>query len=214
MESYHESVSKIETLESRTAYCSSGRTIVAMRVLVSRRASQVHSSRQRRQNDLGHSVAAANRILQDLQVSTVLDRLRHFRTTPLDLISRHLQHLISVLGSCAKSTGAAADRLVAKMGRDQSELVLLFDRSLKEALHELESLLLVAESPASIDALEIEVEVAILEAGFEHVIDLGWVLGEQQAVVDSPHGPDWDLLALPFDGLRNLGGGSHVGEWR
>jgi hypothetical protein len=55
------------------------------------------------------------------------------------------------------------------MGRDQAEFILGFDGRLDEAMHELESLLLVTECSATVDALEVEVEVSVLEACFEHL---------------------------------------------
>jgi hypothetical protein len=55
------------------------------------------------------------------------------------------------------------------MRRDQAKFVLGFDGRLDEAMHELESLLLVTECSATADALEVEVEVSILEACFEHL---------------------------------------------
>jgi hypothetical protein len=94
------------------------------------------------------------------------------------------------------------------VGRDQSELVLGFDRRPEEAVHQLESLLLIAENPAAIDALEIEVEIAILKACVEHLVDFGGILREQHAIVDGLHWPDGNSVALPFDGPRWVDYGS------
>lgn len=95
------------------------------------------------------------------------------------------------------------------MGGDQTKLVLGLDRSIEEALHQLEGLLLVGKHAAAVDTLEVEVEVAILEASVDHAVNLTGILGEKEAVVDSLHRVDGHLLAHPFNGLRGVKDGSH-----
>lgn len=134
-------------------YGSRGWTIIPVRVFKPRCASQVHARRQCRQNDLSNSVAASDRVFQDPQVAIILDRLGYLGTSTLDLITGDLEHLVAIFGSSAESASAASNRLVAEMGGDETIFVLLLDWGIEEALHELESLLLVAKHAAAIDAL-------------------------------------------------------------
>lgn len=178
-----------------------------MSILKAGSTSEVHSGGKGRQDDLGDGVAATNGILQNTEIAIVLDGRGDLGATPLDLITRYLQHLVSIL--VTERTSARANRLIAKVGRDESELVLSLNGSLEEALHELESLLLVIEHAAAIDGLEVQVEVTVLETGIENLLNLSGVLGEEETVVHGLHGPDGDLFALPFHGLRHVGDGSH-----
>ena len=173
-----------------------------MRVLETRSTLKVHTSRKSREDDFGNGVAAANRILQDTQVTAVLDDIRDFWATPLDLITGHLQHLVSVLGASTESASAVANGLIAQVRRDEPILVLVLDGLLEKAVHELQRLLLIGEHSAAVDVLEVEVEVTFLETGIEHFLNLGGVLRKEESVVDGLHGPDRHLLALPFDSLR------------
>lgn len=95
-----------------TTYRGSGRTLVAVRVLEALGASETHSGRQSREDDLGDSVAAANGVLENAQITTVLDGSGDLGAVALDLVTRDLEHLISVLGA-SSDTSTAANRLVA-----------------------------------------------------------------------------------------------------
>lgn len=86
--------------------------LVAVRILKSSRPSQVEAGGQGAQNDLGHRVAAANGVFQDPKVAAVLDRRRDLGAVALNLVSRHLEHLVAVLGA-GRDAGAAADGLVS-----------------------------------------------------------------------------------------------------
>jgi hypothetical protein len=99
------------------------------------------------------------------------------------------------------------------VGGDETKLILSLDGSIKETLHQLEGLLLVSQHTTAIDALEVEVEVAILETGVDHAVNLTGILGEEQAVVDGLHVVDGDLLAHPLNGLRGVKDGSHGVLW-
>jgi hypothetical protein len=95
------------------------------------------------------------------------------------------------------------------VGGDETELVLGLDGGVEETLHQLERLLLVSKHATAVDALEVEVEVAFLEAGVDDTVDLTRVLGEEQPVVDGLHGVDGHLLAHPLNGLRGVEDGGH-----
>lgn len=94
--------------------------LVAVRVLEAPGTGEVQAGRQRRQNHLGDGVAAANGIFEDLQVAAVLDGRRDLGAVALDLVPRHLEHLVAVLGA-GSDAGAAAHGLVAALGGDWSE---------------------------------------------------------------------------------------------
>lgn len=83
-----------------------------MRVLEALGASEAHSGRQSRQDDLGDGVAAANGVLEDAQIAAVLDGSGDLGAVSLDLVTRDLEHLISVLGA-SSDTSTAANRLIA-----------------------------------------------------------------------------------------------------
>lgn len=217
--------------------------LVTVRVLKAPGTGEVQASRQRRQNHLGDGIAAANGVFEDLQVAAVLDGRRDLGAVALDLVPRHLEHLVAVLGA-GSDAGAAAHGLVAGLGRDWSEscvidcpglsrgraggaeghntpqmrgdeakLVLGLEGRGEEALHQLERLLVVGEHSAAVDALEVEVKVALLQAGVDHLVDLAGVLGEQEPVVDGLHGPHGHLLAHPVNGLRGVKDGSHDADF-
>lgn len=210
-----------------------------MGVLEAASAGEVQAGGQGREDDLGDSVAAANGVLEDGQVAAVLDRLGDLGSVALDLVTRNLEHLVSVLGA-STGAGAAANGLVAmwgniesaswhsyqanrgdqkgkghqekgaetgrnspQVGRDQAELVLQLEGRLEEAVHQLERVLMVGQHPAALNAGEVEVEVTLLNAGIEDLLDLTGLLGQQQAIVDGLHGPHRHLAALP---LHRLGG--------
>lgn len=184
-----------------------------MGVLEAVLASQVQAGGEGCQDDLGDGVAAADDLLQLVEIAAVLDRGGDARAALLDLVSRDLEHLIAVLGASTKGASAVTDRLVAKMGVDQAIFVLGLEGGIKEAVHELEKLLTVLEHATAVDAVEIELEVTILKASLEHLLDLLRILREEQIVLDGPHGPDRNLPALPFDGLYGFGGRSHDDMW-
>src|SRR2546423_1441534 len=103
------------------------------------------------------------------------------------------------------------------MARDQPELILRLDWSLKETMHQLQSLLLVTEHPAPVNIIEVKVEVTFFKACSEHIVDFSRVLREEQPVVDRSHRPARTLLALPLDCLWGIYLGSHDGAdepWR
>lgn len=96
----------------RTTYSGGGGTLVAVRVLEALGASEAHSGRQSRQDDLRDSVAAANGVLKNAQIAAVLDGSRDLGAVALDLVTGDLEHLISILGA-SSNTSAATNRLVA-----------------------------------------------------------------------------------------------------
>lgn len=93
---------------------------------------------------------------------------------------------------------------------DEPKLVLSLEGCVKEAVHELEGLLLVFKEPATIDTIHIQVEVSLFLAALEHFLELSGFLGEQTTEVNRLHGVDGDGLAVPLDSLRDLCRGSHV----
>lgn len=102
-------------------------------------------------------------------------------------------------------------KILPEMRGDETKLILSLEGSIEETLHQCESVLLVGEHAAAINALQIQVEVSVLGTGIDYLLDLRGVLGQQKAVVDCLHGPDRHFLAHPFHGLRCVDSGSHCG---
>ena len=87
------------------------------------------------------------------------------------------------------------------MGRDETKLILGLKGLLEEAVHELEGGLTVLEESAAVNALQVQVEVALCLAGLDQPRHLGRLLGEQETKVDGLHGVDGHLLAVPLHRL-------------
>lgn len=83
---------------------------------------------------------------------------------------------------------------------DEAVLVLGLNRRLKEAVHELQCLLLVSNESAAVDALQINVEITLILATADKSLELIGFLGEQFAEVEGLHGIDRDLFPIPLDG--------------
>lgn len=96
------------------------------------------------------------------------------------------------------------------MRRDQAILVLGLEGRLEEAVHELQGLLLVLNESATIDALQVDVEVPLILAAFDQPLELIGLLREQLAEVERLHGVHGDLLPVPLHGPEDFRGGSHI----
>ena len=87
------------------------------------------------------------------------------------------------------------------MRSDKSILVLDLDGRVKESVHQLECLLLVIEESPAINSLQVQIEVSLRLAAFNHLLQLSWLLGEQCREVDGLHVIDWEWSSIPVDGL-------------
>lgn len=88
------------------------RPVVAVRVLEARCAGQAEARREGGQDRLGRDVGPRDRVLQHLHVRARLQHGRQVRAVLLDLVARHLDHLVAVLG-VLEDAGAGADGLVS-----------------------------------------------------------------------------------------------------
>jgi hypothetical protein len=89
-----------------------GGLVVAVQVLEARCACKAECTGKRRQDGLAHDVVAGNGVLEDFQVTAVLDVPGNMRRLALDLVTRDLDHLVAVPG-VLKNAVAGADWLVS-----------------------------------------------------------------------------------------------------
>ena len=102
---------------------------------------------------------------------------------------------------------------VPQMRRNQTIFVLDFKRRIKEAVHELEQLLVVIEKSPTIDVVEVEVEESLVLAALKQFVEFFGFLGEEGGKVNRLHGVDGDLLSVPLDPAERFVGGSHDVCW-